>query len=344
MTGKLHVLVPFWGLAGGVIKVLDYAEHGVEAGFDVTLWSESDHSDAATIASLPVLQRLLSHGVTHRRLDELPGLGLTSDDRVLFSEPAHAAVIDRTTAKLGQVIHLVQGTRHATPTWNSGLHFRLLHRPLVRVVVSDQVREAIDPHVNTRLPVHTVIEGHDIDYFAAPRSPKPNAIARVLYSTWKSDLGDRVAELVDPQVATFIAMRGSVDWPTLRNRYQNADIFLGTPGPEEGFYLPGLEAMAAGCAVVMSLVGGNAAYGESEVNMIACPYDDAAAHATALIGLAGDAQRRQALVTAGRQAADRHRLDRERDEAIAIMREPLGNYDDGPPPAQRERNDDGDTR
>ncbi len=48
--------------------------------------------------------------------------------------------------------------------------------------------------------------------------------------------------------------------PELRELYQWADIFLATPLLDEGFYLPGLEAMAAGAIVISSDAGGNRAY------------------------------------------------------------------------------------
>ena len=217
-------------------------------------------------------------------------------------------------------------------------------RPLVRIVVSEQVREAVAPHVNLRLPMYTVIEGHDVDYFSSGRPARIEAIPRVLYSTWKSDLGDRVAELVDPSIATFTAIREPIDWPTLRNHYHHADIFLGTPGPEEGFYLPGLEAMASGCAVVMSLVGGNAAYGVPGVNMIECAYDDEEAHASIVRYLATNDGRRNSLIDAGRDYASLYQIENEeRPQAMEIIASPLGNYDGGLSPEESERSSHVDT-
>ena len=330
MTGRLHVLVPFWGLAGGVIKVLDYADHGRRAGMAVTLWApEEVPADDPLLSTLPVLDRLLSGGVEHRLLASLDSDHLDTSDVVLFTEPAHAALIDRLSIPPERVVHLVQGTRHATPTWNGGLHYRLLHRPYVRIAVSEKVRDAIAPHVHPALPLHLVPEGHDIDYFEVERPPiDPHQTIRVLYSTWKSDLGDRVAALCEDDGFAFTPMRTPKSWPQLANHYRSTDIFLGCPGPEEGFYLPGLEAMAAGCVVVMALVGGNEAYAQDGVNMIACAYDDAQGHAAALRALANDSQLRTSLALAGRATARSHHRDSERVLAQRVLREPLGNYDE----------------
>ena len=329
MTTRLHVLIPFWGLAGGVIKMLDYANHGRRGGFDVTLWAPEAEPTNPLLESLPALQRVSGPDVHRRRLDNLDASHVASSDLVLFTEPAHAAIIDRLGISPERVIHLVQGTRHATPTWNNGLHYRLLHRPFVRIVISEQVRDAVAPHVHPALPLHLVPEGHDTGYFAVDRPlVSPTDPVRVLYSTWKSDLGGRVTSLChdDPDIV-FTAMRTPKSWPMLLNHYRSADIFLGCPGPEEGFYLPGLEAMSAGCTVVMALVGGNEAYAVDGENMVACTYDDAPGHAEAIRALASNRERRRSLNLAGHDTASQHNLDREQLLAQQIMRDPLGNYD-----------------
>lgn len=329
MTPSLHVLVPFWGLAGGLIKVLDFAEHGCDAGFEVTLWAPESPPKSGPMASLPVLQRVLSKATRLARLDDLAGLTLDDADRLIFTEPHHARLVDRTGAKPEQTIHLVQGTRHANPHWNEGINFRLLHRPYVRVAVSEQVRDAIAAHVNPNLPLHTVVEGHDVDYFALDRENAPPRDEHVvLYTTWKSDLGDRVAGLVTAENIRFVSIREPVGWPALRAHYHAADIFLGAPGPEEGFYLPGLEAMAAQSVVVMALVGGNRAYARDGFNMLACPYDDAQAHAQAIVELAKDPEGMRTLAAQGTDTATQHRLERERRDMRAIFWHPTDRYDE----------------
>jgi len=331
VTAKLHVLVPFWGLAGGVIKVLDYAEHGVHAGFDVTLWGPDTGADDPLVTSLPVMERLTAAAVTHRPLAHFAGATLTREDRVLFTEPAHGIIVDKAGVRPDQVVHLVQGTRHATPTWNNGLNYRLLHRPFVRIAVSAQVHSAVSAHVNPALPLHLVAEGHDVDYFSFVRTHGDTGRVRVLYSTWKSDLGDRVAALCQDDGIDFAAMRSPQSWPQLRAHYWEADIFLAAPGPEEGFYLPGLEAMAAQCALVMALVGGNEAYARPEHNMIECAFDDAEGHAQAIRRLATSPEQRRDLTAAGAVSATEHQLDSERETAMKILLDPTGNYDDDQP-------------
>lgn len=322
---ELHVLVPFWGMSGGVIKILDYANHALAVGVPrVRLWAPPPPTADAPLNSVPVVSSLVeSDRVT---VELLPGLDLdVADPWVLFTEPAHHELIEARASQplLHRLIHLVQGTRHANPEWNNGLHYRLLHRPMSRVTVSEQVTAAVRPHVNDRFPLKTIVEGHDLAYFAdgAPERSGARSVLRVLYTTWKSDLGDRVAAIHrnNPGL-TFDVIRRECGWPELRRRYHDADIFLCTPGPEEGFYLPGLEAMAAGCAVVGAVVGGNAAYMRDGENVVEVEYDSAAEHAAAVAALADDGERRRRLVLGGRATSEQHQLHRERSAFGELVR------------------------
>lgn len=327
---RVDVLVPFWGLAGGVIKVLDYADHATQLGIDVFLWAPPvpDSSDLAM--TLPVVERLLnSNRVTIRPIEEL---ALTPESMVLFTEVGHHTLIERATREpLGaNLIHLVQGTRHANPLWNDGLNYRLLHRPMTRIAVTDVVAEALAPIVNTEHRTVTIREGHDWPYFTGRPAPRDVAVTRpirLLYTTWKSDLGERIAERITnsnaDQAIACIGVTTELGWPTLRNRYHGADVFVCTPGPEEGFYLPGLEAMAAGVAVVTALVGGNADYVRADQNALVVPYDDVDAHVDAIERLANDPALIARLVDAGSQTVLDHTLGNER-EAFADLLGALG--------------------
>ena len=325
MPAKLHVLVPFWGMAGGVIKILDYAHHAALGGVrTVHLWAPTLPGIDDAVWSLPVFNALNEGAnVNVRPLDQLT-LRDEAEPLVLFTEPTHHPLIERAaTHSLGpRLIHLIQGTRHANPAWSNGRNYRLLHRPMTRIAVTEQVADALAPHVNTRFTTQTILEGHDGAYFAAGARQRASSrsVFRVLYTTWKSDLGDRVATaLADDPLFTFEAIRQECGWPELRRHYHRADMFVCTPGPEEGFYLPGIEAMAAGCAVVSSFVGGNESYLDDGHNVVRAPYGDVHAHVEALRSLAQDANLRGALVDGGHETVAAHLLEREREEFLNLL-------------------------
>lgn len=322
---RLDVLLPFWGMAGGVIKVLDYAHHAAELGIETKLWAPAYPAALGgdtdnPIFSVPVVSQLHDHPrVTICPIDEL---SMTPHATVLFTEVTHHRLIERATAATGplgaRLIHLVQGTRHANPAWNDGLNYRLLHRPMTRIAVSTPVADAIAPLVHPKYETTTIPEGHHWQYFLgrSGRAGAHEGPLRVLYTTWKSDLGRRVHQAIltaghGDRVAC-IAVTTPLGWPALRNRYHGADVLLCTPGPEEGFYLPGLEAMAAGTCSITALVGGNAEYVRADENALVVPYNDVAAHVDAIIQLERDRQLLSTLVAGGQETLLAHDLQLER--------------------------------
>ena len=92
------------------------------------------------------------------------------------------------------------------------------------------------------------------------------------------------------------------------NTHFDADAFAAITGIVVG----GLEAMAAGCAVVSALVGGNESYMFEGHNILRAEYEDVEDHGLALQMLAGDASLRTSLVDAGRRTISSHSLERER--------------------------------
>ncbi len=89
-------------------------------------------------------------------------------------------------------------------------------------------------------------------------------------------MGDEVARYSRARGASsFRAIREPVGWDELRELYHWSDVFLATPLVEEGFYMPGLEAMAAGAVVISSDAGGNRAYCRFGENCVGVGLEDA---------------------------------------------------------------------
>ena len=118
----------------------------------------------------------------------------------------------------------------------------------------------------------------------------------------------------------FRAIRNPVGWAELRELYHWSDVFLATPLVEEGFYMPGLEAMAAGAIVISSDAGGNRAYCRFGENCIEVGMDDARDYVGALEGLrAAGVEEIGRLRQGGYQAVGRHTLERERERFGEFM-------------------------
>ena len=98
----------------------------------------------------------------------------------------------------------------------------------------------------------------------------------------------------------------------MHQRYQQGDVTLFTSMIEhEAFGLVPLEAMASGCPVVATGVGGSSEYCLDGVNCIAVPPGDSAALARAVQQLAQSRDLRRCLVEGGLRTARAFTLDRQ---------------------------------
>lgn len=330
MTRTLHVLTPTFKPVGGVVKLLDYVEHARSGGYAVRVWSRRPPRRTE-----PLLDNGRFAGL--READDVTfaggdDLGLGADDLVLISLPRTFEVAYRSLprgASPERVLHLVQGTRHADPAWDGGYATRLLTRPLARISITDVVARTVAPWLDPRALHRTVPIGHDLAHFAegaddreAPAAGDDGRVLRVAYTTWKSDVGDRVAEALGGDARVdFRAVRDVATWEELRALYQWADVFLCTPLAREGLYLPGLEAMAAGAVVVTPDVGGNMAYARPGDNCVLVEHEDASSYVAALQTLLTAPDERARLRSAARAVLGDFDLGAERRGFLDVLDE-----------------------
>ena len=310
---RLVAYLPTYRPVGGVLKVLDYAVHAIDLGLEVTIASQEEYRDGL-IAFDDRRRRALTpdNGVRHVHGF---GVGITPSDIAFFSWPRHYEEIALRLGPLVQhrhVVHIVQNVRHANPAWDHGYPRRLLTRPMSRIYTNDVVRSAVAGLVHDGCP-HAVIRlGHDVDFFASERDGLGSPI-RVVHPTWKSRVGERVADLLErDERFTFEAIEGEVAPGDLRDAYQRADVVLGAPIAEEGFYMPGLEAMAAGALLIVPDAGGNMAYCRFGDNCLRARLEDAGSYVEALEAAAAmTSSQREEMRASGLATAALHTLHQE---------------------------------
>lgn len=201
------------------------------------------------------------------------------------------------------VINLVQGLRHADaahPLW------KFLERKAIRICVSEPVAQAILATRRVRGPVLVVEAGLNLP--PAPQVTRHDGI--FVDATKQPEIGALIAEAFgnDPRVVVLTT-------PLPRSEYlarlAGAEIAGLLPFSREGFYLPALEAMALGCAVVVADCVGNRAYLQPGVNALV-PGMDARSYIAAIRDLQADASMAANLARGGRRTSDRFGLSRER--------------------------------
>jgi hypothetical protein len=310
---QMHFLTPTYRPAGGVVKVFDYLVHALELGYEAHVHCPVTLSEDEALFSIPRFTSLRGDPrVTfHRGLN----VGVWPRDWVLFSWPAHYEQIARgldLDTPHERVIHLVQNTRHANPEFAEGYPIRLLARPMARIMVAHEVTEAVRPHLNRSSAATTIVEAHDWGFFQRVRRGGLPLRMNVGYTTWKSDLGVRVQRAAGSRFA-FRSIRRTASWSEVRELLHWSDVFMCCPGPQEGFYLPGLEALAAGALVMTPDVGGNRAYCRFGENCLEVGFEDVGSYVAALSELQrSEPGRVQALRDRGYATLEGHRLARER--------------------------------
>ncbi len=315
MNGRIVFYSPTLVPVGGVVKIFDYMNHARELGYHLHLVCPQELTDDSTIRDLTQFAPVLDAMTTSPDLN----FPVEPDDLVFFSWPEHYRQISHSLPPgfdHHRIIHIVQNVRHGNPKWIDGYATRLLARPISRIMISHETMDACRRWLNPRSPTTTIVEGHYWEYFARQRHGGLPETIRVGYTTWKSPVGVRVEELLaDDERFTFRSIREPAGWTEIAELYHWSDVFLGCPGPEEGFYLVGLEALAAGSLLIMADAVGNRAYARWGENCTQVPLDDEDAYRRELLAMADwPSARVEQRRNQGYDVLKQFTLDRERAE------------------------------
>lgn len=287
MTRRLVCFVPSDRPVGGIAKLLDYAVHGARHGFKVVFCMQNAESK---VGKSPLFQKpyFREYG-SDVELCVAADLDPRADDIALFTLPSSHSVLSSLYADAGKpkpaFIHLLQNVRVANTAFDNGYSYRLLPKPLHRICITQEVLDAVAPLVEDHDRLKLIPHGFDFDAFA--RAPERDDPIVVNFNMFKGDFGKQVMAALGsrPEIADVkIAGRG-ISWQNLQASYRASSVFLSTPLPEEGLYLPGLEAMAAGHVVITPDAFGNRFYCDFDDNCCLVPFQDIDAYCAKLIWL-----------------------------------------------------------
>lgn len=290
----------FLGYSGGHGKVRDYVRHiDAHPGFSAETWLTPD----SIAAENPW------EGTGLRRAEHWQ----PADADVLFLAGLDwQAVPDDCPGR--PVLNLLQGLGHADA---GDARRAFLRRPAVRVCVSQAVADAVLATGGVNGPVHVIPAAHDLPVLADVPS-RPTAAPRIVIAGGKApDLAAAVCAALDDVAGGVELLPAGLPRSGFLAHLAAADIAVLLPHDREGFFLPGLEAMALGAAVVMPDAGGNRQYLRSGINALV-PARDAAALAAAVRQLS-DPARRRGIAAAGLATAADHTLESERAAFHALL-------------------------
>lgn len=203
------------------------------------------------------------------------------------------------------VINLVQAVRHADPS--HPLH-AFLSRRAVRICVSQPVADAILATGRVNGPVRVIEAAVSLP---ATRGPSAGAAVDVFIGALKRrQLGHALASALRAAGLSVDIADAWLPRDAYLARLASARVAVLLPLPAEGFYLPALEAMALGRAVVVPDCVGNRAYLDPGRNALV-PADTVEALLEATLA-ACEPARRAALAEGATATAARFSPQRER--------------------------------
>lgn len=214
----------------------------------------------------------------------------------------------------GTVLHLVQHLGY--PRDPALLEY--LRRPAFRLCISHEVLKSIAPHANG--PCRVVPNSADTTLFR-PSASRPGS--SILIGGQKSPDVARALAAAFPQATVLTNWVPQEQFAALIRRHE---IFVALPGRDEGFYLPPLEAMACGCAVVCSDARGNRGHCVPEINCVQPKWNDLEDHTRSIRRLLADEQLRQRMQNNGLATAARFSPDNQRRAFHALLDEMTGAF------------------
>ena len=318
----MYFLTPTFRPVGGVVKIFDYLNHARFLGYEPVVACPEPYKKTLPLFNIPRFSGISPENGVHFTTLEKVSVG--PHDLAFLSWPTHYEILERNLSRWTrheQVIFIVQNIRWANPRWINGYGVRLLTRPMARIMTNDVVLEATKPYLNEKSLTEVIMLGNDSAFFARERNGSFGSPLKVGYTTWKSAVGDLVAgSLAGDPGFEFRAIREPVGWDELRSLYHWSDVFLATPLVEEGFYMPGLEAMAAGAIVVSSDAGGNRAYCKFGENCLEVGFEQASDYVKVLRSLRGyELKEIERLRRNGYETVKLHTLEHERDCFAGFM-------------------------
>ena len=222
-------------------------------------------------------------------------------------------------------INLIQHVRHAQENTAPRL-YRYLGERAVRICVSQEVADAITATGRVNGPVLVIPNGIDMTPFAPTGSGSPADFdrrrQRITIAGYKSpNLARALSAKLGAEGIEHRLVLDFRDRSEFLRLLRESRIAVCLPRAEEGFYLPALEAMAAGCIVVTTDCIGNRGFCRHGTNSLIAERTLESLLRTLRRAVAMSAMERAHLHRHGRDMALEHSLERERSRFHAILRD-----------------------
>ena len=289
----------FTRFTGGHLKFAAYIGHTMSSGLATPVLYQTPRS-----RTVPGNIFNPHDGPTIDELKPFPSYFVAGADWLILDE----AGIDPGAAP---VVNLIQDFRYADPA--NPLH-ACLKRPALRICVSEALAEAVRPHAHGE--VHVIANG--LDSLSTPPPRSLDAPIRVVISGHKdAKLADAIAAQLNG-LCEIDLLVSRMPRSAFLQRLADSSICVLLPYQREGFFLPPLEAMALGRAVITPDCLGNRMYCRHDENGL-MPAHDADEIAASVLTLMRNNAMLNRLARAGLSTAAGHSIEKERATYCALL-------------------------
>jgi len=296
----------FQRLQGGHLKVFHYFEHvrsspSHEARVSLSPDSVWDASNPWWNLPETVIQ---------------PGEDAQAD--VLFLAGLNWSTLDpqQRAAPPLPIINLIQ--YYPLPGRNGPLNQYLEH-PAIRICVSPEIEEALRGRGSVAGPIFTIPIGVDLEQLPPPRPAGERDIDCVVLAIKDRPLGQRIAKRVSAAGYRVLLIDEPLPRVELLEAMARARVTVHLPSSVEGAYLPALESMALGAAVVCPDCVGNRSFCRDGETCLVPKRKERAMTEAALTLLRASADELEPMLAAAREESAGRTLDAERTRFLAIL-------------------------
>ena len=215
------------------------------------------------------------------------------------------------------VVNLVQSVRHACTDDPLGRHKLLAHKA-IRICVSPDVERAILSTGRVNGPVFRIPNGIDVAQVERMAGTGPRDLDVLVAANKDPELGASIARRLEAGGHTVHLSDTRIPREELMALMGRAQVSVLIPRRKEGFYLPAIEAMAAGTVVVCPDCIGNRGHCIDGENSFRPAYEEDAIVAAAERALAQEIPRDEMLAQA-RATARAHDLATERRAFLEVL-------------------------
>ncbi len=286
--------------SGGHIKVRDYFQHCQNhPGLDPYIYFTPNSSDTHDSLWGDIARKKIVRDCT-----------ISPYDFLFVAGKDWEFLPDDMGAK--RIVNLIQHVRHGDPT---DVRFSFLRRSAFRICVSAQVREAIASNAMGEIVV--INNGVPLNLFHAAAEKTPGSI--LIWARKNRSLGIELHSRLAERGLDVKLLKEALPRKNFARELGKTDIFVALPHHTEGFYLPALEAMASGCAVICSDAIGNRDFCIDGETCLMPPFDDLEAHLLMMDRLLTCHNLKQQICRNGLTKSHSYSLEAERKEFYSFL-------------------------